>query len=376
MEQYHGTTILSVRRGNRVAMGGDGQVTLGNIVVKATAKKVRRLYQGRILAGFAGGTADAFTLFERFEAKLEKHQGNLVRSAVELAKDWRSDRALRRLEAMLSVADLRIVADHHRQRRCAGAGARYCRHRFGRYLRPERSPRLARKYGFATARHRHQVAGNCRRPVHLHQPQLHAGDAGMTTMTPKEIVSELDKHIVGQNNAKKAVAIALRNRWRRSQVAEPLRQEIAPKNILMIGPTGVGKTEIARRLARLANAPFIKVEATKFTEVGYVGRDVETIIRDLVEMAIKSGRERAMKAMRARAEDAAEERVLDALLPPARSPGFFAENSEASTTESTTRQKFRKKLREGELDDKEIDIRSRRAEHAGPKSSRRRAWRN
>jgi len=178
----------------------------------------------------------------------------------------------------------------------------------------------------------------------------------MTTMTPQEIVSELDKHIVGQNAAKKAVAIALRNRWRRSQVAEPLRQEITPKNILMIGPTGVGKTEIARRLARLANAPFIKVEATKFTEVGYVGRDVETIIRDLVEMAIKSGRERAIKGMRARAEDAAEERVLDALLPPARSPGFFAENSDASATENTTRQKFRKKLREGELDDKEIDI--------------------
>ncbi|WP_150430573.1 ATP-dependent protease ATPase subunit HslU [Dechloromonas sp. CZR5] len=178
----------------------------------------------------------------------------------------------------------------------------------------------------------------------------------MTTMTPQEIVSELDKHIVGQNSAKKAVAIALRNRWRRSQVAEPLRQEITPKNILMIGPTGVGKTEIARRLARLANAPFIKVEATKFTEVGYVGRDVETIIRDLVEMAIKSGREKAIKGMRARAEDAAEERILDALLPPARSPGFFAENTEASATENTTRQKFRKKLREGELDDKEIDI--------------------
>ena len=178
----------------------------------------------------------------------------------------------------------------------------------------------------------------------------------MTTMTPKEIVSELDKHIVGQNAAKKAVAIALRNRWRRSQVADPLRQEITPKNILMIGPTGVGKTEIARRLARLANAPFIKVEATKFTEVGYVGRDVETIIRDLVEMAIKSGRERAIKGMRARAEDAAEERILDVLLPPARSPGFFAENADASATDNTTRQKFRKKLREGELDDKEIDI--------------------
>jgi len=177
----------------------------------------------------------------------------------------------------------------------------------------------------------------------------------MTTMTPQEIVHELDKHIVGQGKAKKAVAIALRNRWRRTQVDEPLCQEITPKNILMIGPTGVGKTEIARRLARLANAPFIKIEATKFTEVGYVGRDVETIIRDLIEIAIKNHRERAMKAMRARAEDAAEERVLDALLPPARSPGFFAEGS-TQTDESATRQKFRKKLREGELDDKEIDI--------------------
>jgi len=177
----------------------------------------------------------------------------------------------------------------------------------------------------------------------------------MTQMTPQEIVHELDKHIVGQAKAKKAVAIALRNRWRRAQVADPLRQEITPKNILMIGPTGVGKTEIARRLARLSNAPFIKVEATKFTEVGYVGRDVDTIIRDLVEIAVKHGREKAMQRMRARAEDAAEDRVLDALLPPARSPGFFAENS-SQGEETSTRQKFRKKLREGELDDKEIDI--------------------
>ncbi len=184
----------------------------------------------------------------------------------------------------------------------------------------------------------------------------------MTQMTPPEIVSELDKHIVGQARAKRAVAIALRNRWRRAQVAEPLRTEIVPKNILMIGPTGVGKTEIARRLARLANAPFVKVEATKFTEVGYVGRDVETIIRDLVETAIKDARESAMRAVRSHATDAAEDRVLDVLLPPARSVGFHGDSE--GNDDSGTRQKFRKKLREGELDDKEIDV-----EVAAPASS-------
>ncbi|WP_374401492.1 ATP-dependent protease ATPase subunit HslU [Niveibacterium sp.] len=176
----------------------------------------------------------------------------------------------------------------------------------------------------------------------------------MTQMTPPEIVSELDKHIVGQQRAKRSVAIALRNRWRRAQVDESLRQEITPKNILMIGPTGVGKTEIARRLARLSNAPFVKVEATKFTEVGYVGRDVDTIIRDLVEIAVKDAREVAMRRVRARAEDAAEDRVLDVLLPPARPVGFATEV--ATPEDSATRQKFRKKLREGELDDKEIEI--------------------
>ncbi len=174
-------------------------------------------------------------------------------------------------------------------------------------------------------------------------------------MTPPEIVHELDKYIVGQDRAKRAVAIALRNRWRRQQVPEPLRSEITPKNILMIGPTGVGKTEIARRLARLADAPFIKVEATKFTEVGYVGRDVDTIIRDLVETALKQAREQAMRKVRARAEDAAEERILDALLPPARSAGFIADR-EPQPEENATRQKFRKKLREGELDEREIEI--------------------
>ena len=175
----------------------------------------------------------------------------------------------------------------------------------------------------------------------------------MSSMTPQEIVCELDKHIVGQGKAKKAVAIALRSRWRRAQVAEPLRQEITPKNILLIGPTGVGKTEIARRLARLANAPFIKVEATKFTEVGYVGRDVETIIRDLVGIAFQSGREQAMRGVRVRADGAPEDRILDALLPPARG-NFF--NDAQSTEDNATRQKFRKKLREGELDDKEIEV--------------------
>lgn len=172
-------------------------------------------------------------------------------------------------------------------------------------------------------------------------------------MTPQEIVHELNKHIVGQDRAKRAVAIALRNRWRRQQVPEPLRQEITPKNILMIGPTGVGKTEIARRLAKLADAPFIKVEATKFTEVGYVGRDVDTIVRDLVESAIKQAREHETRKVAARAEELAEERVLDALVPPVRSVGFGTQPDEP---ESSTRQKFRKKLREGDLDDKEIEI--------------------
>jgi ATP-dependent HslUV protease ATP-binding subunit HslU len=175
----------------------------------------------------------------------------------------------------------------------------------------------------------------------------------MSSMTPKEIVSELDRHIVGQADAKRAVAIALRNRWRRQQVDDRLRAEITPKNILMIGPTGVGKTEIARRLARLADAPFIKVEATKFTEVGYVGKDVDSIVRDLVDVAVKQERERQMRTKRAQAEDAAEERILDALVPPPRTPAF---GEAAPAVDSTARQVMRKRLREGTLDDKVIDI--------------------
>ncbi|MGO3889532.1 MAG: ATP-dependent protease ATPase subunit HslU [Paenalcaligenes sp.] len=172
-----------------------------------------------------------------------------------------------------------------------------------------------------------------------------------TSMTPGEIVSELDKHIVGQNRAKRSVAVALRNRWRRQQVPEPLNHEITPKNILMIGPTGVGKTEIARRLAKLANAPFIKVEATKFTEVGYVGRDVETIIRDLVDASVKQTRELEMRRVRSKAEESAEDRILDALVPPARDSYGQPEREE-----SGTRQTFRKRLREGKMDDTEIEI--------------------
>ena len=173
----------------------------------------------------------------------------------------------------------------------------------------------------------------------------------MTPMTPREIVHELDKHIVGQADAKRAVAIALRNRWRRTQVDDALREEITPKNILMIGPTGVGKTEIARRLARLANAPFIKIEATKFTEVGYVGRDVESIIRDLIDAAVKMSRQTEMNKVQSRAEQAAEERILNALL-----PGATGWNGDEAAVESPTRQKLRQKLRNGDLDDKEIDI--------------------
>ncbi|MBB5203180.1 ATP-dependent HslUV protease ATP-binding subunit HslU [Inhella inkyongensis] len=175
----------------------------------------------------------------------------------------------------------------------------------------------------------------------------------MSSMTPQEIVSELDRFVVGQAQAKRAVAIALRNRWRRQQVEGSLRHEISPKNILMIGPTGVGKTEIARRLAKLADAPFIKVEATKFTEVGYVGKDVDTIIRDLMEIAVKQEREAQIKLKRAQAEDAAEERILDALVPPPRAMGFGDEPAKA---DNTARQVMRKRLREGQLDDKEIEL--------------------
>src|SRR5450631_2070406 len=236
-------------------------------------------------------------------------------------------------------------ADRHRRRAGAGGGRR--RHRLRRQLRARRRPRADRRPARCRS-DRAQVARHRRRHLRLHQPQRHdrsveiVKSAPLTDFSPREIVSELDRFIVGQNDAKRAVAIALRNRWRRLQLDDKLREEVLPKNILMIGPTGVGKTEISRRLARLAGAPFLKVEATKFTEVGYVGRDVEQIVRDLVEISIALTRERKRKDVQAKAELNAEERVVDALVGPGASPA--------------TRESFRKKLRAGELNDKEIEI--------------------
>eukprot|EP01030_Chromulinospumella_sphaerica_P023012 gene23012-23018_t len=229
MEQFHGTTILCVRRGDQVALGGDGQVTLGNIVMKGTARKVRKVYGGKVLVGFAGGTADAFTLLDRFEGKLDKHQGNLLRASVELAKDWRTDRVLRRLEAMLLVADASstlVITGN------------------GDVLEPEGGVGAIGSGGtYAQSAAKALVENTELAPAEIVKKSLTiAGE--LMNMTPQEIVGELDKHVVGQGKAKRAVAIALRNRWRRQQVEEPLRHEITPKNILMIGPTGVGKTEI------------------------------------------------------------------------------------------------------------------------------------
>ena len=344
---WHATTILMVRKGGKVVIGGDGQVSMGQTVVKSNARKVRRLVKGDVIAGFAGATADAFTLFERLEAKLEQYPGQLARACVELAKDWRTDRYLRRLEAMLIVADKTTaftlsgsgdVLEPEERRVRLGDGDR-----LGRQLCARRRPgahadaaRGGRDRAPLDAHRRrdlrlHQLQSDCRKPLNL-----------MSDLSPREIVSELDRYIVGQGDAKRAVAIALRNRWRRLRLASPMREEVMPKNILMIGPTGCGKTEIARRLAKLAGAPFLKVEATKFTEVGYVGRDVEQIVRDLVEVAIALVKSRKRKDIEAKAELEAEERVLDALV--------------GSTSSPATRETFRRKLRAGELSDKEIEL--------------------
>ena len=331
----HATTIILVKKRGETVIAGDGQVSLGQTIMKGNARKVRRLGKGDVIAGFAGATADAFTLFERLESKLEQYPGQLMRACVELAKDWRMDRYLRRLEAMMLVADKNVglvltgsgdvlepEATEDGAVAAIGSGGNYAL-AAGRALIDTRRRRRDDRAARDEDRRRH---------LRLHQSQYRGGENLMADFSPREIVSELDRYIVGQNDAKRAVAIALRNRWRRLQLEGQMREEVMPKNILMIGPTGCGKTEIARRLARLANAPFLKVEATKFTEVGYVGRDVEQIVRDLVEVAIVMVKERRRKEVQARAEKAAEERVLDALVGPAASPA--------------TRETFRKRLRD------------------------------
>ena len=354
------TTIVSVRRNGHVVIAGDGQATLGNTVMKGNVKKVRRLYNDKVIAGFAGGTADAFTLFELFERKLEMHQGHLVKAAVELAKDWRTDRMLRKLEALLAVADETAsliitgngdVVQPENDLIAIGSGGPYAQAAARALL--ENTELSAREIAEKAL----DIAGDiCIYTNHFHtieELSYKAQGFPMSGMTPREIVSELDKHIIGQDNAKRSVAIALRNRWRRMQLNEELRHEVTPKNILMIGPTGVGKTEIARRLAKLANAPFIKVEATKFTEVGYVGKEVDSIIRDLTDAAVKMVRVQAIEKNRYRAEELAEERILDVLIPPAKNNWGQTEQQQEP---SAARQAFRKKLREGQLDDKEIEI--------------------
>ena len=363
-EAWHGTTILTVRKGGKVVIAGDGQVTLGQTIIKGNAKKVRRVGNGNVIAGFAGATADAFTLFERLETKLERFPDQLKRACVELAKDWRTDRYLRHLEAMMIVADADEslvltgkgdVLEPDDNVMGIGSGGNFALAAARALLDTDLDAEAIARKAMAIAA---DICVYTNNDVVIESLRVRRRNANDHAFSPREIVSELDRYIIGQRDAKRAVAIALRNRWRRQQLDEELREEVLPKNILMIGPTGVGKTEISRRLAKLAGAPFIKVEATKFTEVGYVGRDVDQIIRDLLEAGI--GLVARRQAQRSRGQGAAECR------------GARGRCAGRRRRQSPTRDTFRKRLRAGELDDKRDRDPGRRyrGRHAGLRDSR------
>ncbi|KAF2282046.1 hypothetical protein GH714_042870 [Hevea brasiliensis] len=367
----YGTTILCIRQGGSVIIAGDGQVSMGSAIMKTSARKIKRLAGDSVITGFAGATADAFTLFERLEAKLEKHPSQLMRACVELAKDWRRDKYLRRLEAMMIVADKSVsliisgggdVLEPENGIAAIGSGGNFALSA-ARALcaaRDELSLDMTLEY-IATAAM--AVASEiCAAGVGNSGPgEIRGSDQSGSEpkkigegiaeseeeyetrdLSPRQITRELDRFIVGQEEAKKAVANALRSRWRRNRVPLPLRDEIIPKNILMIGHTGVGKTEIARRLAKLAQAPFIKVEATKFTEIGYVGRDVDSIMRDLVDRAVLLVKEKHRKVVAKQARKSSEEIILNCLV------GVDASEE--------TKSAFRERLRAGEFEDSEISI--------------------
>ena len=330
----------------------------------------------RCSIGFAGATADAFALFELFEIKLKEYQGDLERAAVELAKAWRMEKALRNLNALLLVADSKKtlllsgtgdVIEPAEDVIAIGSGGNYAYAAALAYLESSELPAAE-----IATRSLEDSLGN----LHLHERQHHRGGDRVTgdfaTMTPRKIVEELDRYIVGQEKAKRAVAIALRNRMRRQRLPEDIRDEIAPKNILMIGPTGVGKTEIARRLAKLCRAPFIKVEATKYTEVGYVGRDVESMIRDLMAAGLAMVKTEMQAGVKEEAERRAEERLLDLLLPgiksggpnpsgtaqsmPTYSPRYPAGESKSGPTPTTAAKNSALCCAPGKLDSREVEI--------------------
>ena len=345
------TTICAVKKDNQLAMAGDGQITMGQqVIMKGSARKIRRIYHNQVLVGFAGGVADAITLSEMFETKLSEHQGQLTRAAVELAKSWRSDRTLQKLEALL------IVMDKENLLMVSGTGE-VIEPDDGRLMSSPMTKFEWKKLSKLTCHYNRR------------------DELIMSQLTPRYVVNELNKYIIGQDEAKRAIAIALRNRLRRLKLDPDMQAEVKPKNILMIGPTGVGKTEIARRLAEIANAPFVKVEATKYTEIGYVGRDVEAMVRDLVEASIRMVKKIKHQEVREEAYERALTRLAKALKPgikqekkqQAQPNDFMAmlqkmtqsqeEPQEVVTDDiKVSRRQIKEQLRQGLLNDKEVTI--------------------